>query len=539
MAFHLIQNGSGLSVMQTNGTVSTLALPSGVTIDSAKRPRFAIFGQEVVITNSPSVNLVYDPTTNALRVLCPEAPASPCLTAVGSGTGLTGAYTVWYTFKIKDEWGRTVAESPMSPASELLTLANQSLAGTGVATSLTPGVNARGLYRTVAGGSVPFPWMDIDDNVATSFEDSAADVALEAATADTLGLPPGSAPGESAALCVAWDDRLWMVSSAPTLIDEVRASEVQRPFAFDITLAAPPLGADAIGIVALIPRRDELLIGKKNNILRIVPASGDDIPYDVLKVGEGVGVTAPDSVAVIRDVAYWLHEDGVYKADSNGVSDVPVSRARVHPWFTTDTYFNRELFPDAFGGWNPVNDSYVLFLAAAGSTVFDRWVELILSGPNQGKWLGPHKTGAFTPTSFGLMQSSTGTYLPTIGSSSGYLYKMNQATRTDEPATAIDWEIYGKFHAADQPNMVRVWRRLAVINKIESAGTMTVTPHVGDLDASAGAAISVPLTDGRTLTRRLGVGAYCQLRFRVNTVARDVTLYGYELPWFDVGVRKG
>jgi hypothetical protein len=539
MAFHLVQNGSTLALMTTAGVVSTLTLPTGVTIDSTKRPRFAIIGQEVVIANSPSVNLVFDPVANALRVLCPPPPASPMLVAVGASTGLTGTYITWYTFKIKDEWGRTLAESPLSPPSAGVALTADSLAGSGIATSSTPGVNARGIYRSVAGGSVPFPLFDMDDNVATSFDDNTSDVLLEAASADVLGLPPGSAPGEAASLCVAWDGRIWMVSTMPTKIDEVRASEIDRPWAFDTTIAAPPQGNDAVGVVALIPLRDELLVGKRNNFLRIVPVEGDDIPYDALKVGEGVGICAPDSAAVIRNVAYWLNEDGVYKFDSNGISDQPISRDKVHAWFTTDTYFNRELFPEAFGGWNPINDSYVLFLAAAGSTVFDRWVELVLSGPNKDKWLGPHKTGAFTPTCFGLMQSATGTYLPTMGSSSGYLYKMNQATRTDEPATAIDWEVIGKAHAADKPNMLRMWRRLAVINKIQASGTMTVTPYVGEMDASAGASISASLTVGRTVTRRLGPGTYCRLAFRVNTVATDVTLYGYELPWFDVGVRKG
>jgi hypothetical protein len=115
---------------------------------------------------------------------------------------------------------------------------------------------------------------------------------------------------------------------------------------------------------------------------------------------------------------------------------------------------------------------------------------------------------------------------------------MNQSTRTDEPATAIDFEVVGKAHAADQPNMLRLWRRLAVINKIQGAGTLTVTPTVGELNAAAGTAISVPLTAGRTVTRRLGTGTYCQLTFRVNSAGQDVTLYGYELPWLDIGVRK-
>lgn len=540
MAFHIAQSGSTLVLVQTDGTLTTLTLPSGVTIDSTKRPRFAIINQEVVITNSPSVNLVFDPIANALRILCPLAPPSPPIAAAGASTGLTGTWKFWYSFKIKDEWGRTIAESPLSPASNAITLANQSLAGSAIATSSQPGVNARGIYRSVTGGSVPFPLLDLDDNVATSFDDNLSDVALEAATADTLGLPPGSAPGERATIAVQWDDRLWLVSSAEGKLDEVKASEIRRPFAFEIRLTCPPVGDDAIGIVALVPMRDELLVGKKNFMLRIVPTDDTDAPYQVLKIGPGVGITAIESVAVIRNTAYWLNEDGVYMADSNGVSDAPISRDKVHAWFTTDTYFNRALFSQAFGGWNPIDDTYVLFLAAAGQSTFNRWVQLHLSGPNKGKWLGPHKTDAFTPTCFGLMQSSTGTYLPTIGSSSGYLNKMNQATRTDEPSTAIAWNVLGKAHTAEQPNMMRRWGRLAVISKKEAAGSITVTPYVGnELDVVASATISVSQTVGRNVTRRLGAGVYCILEFTKSTVAQDVTLYGYEIPWFDIGVRKG
>jgi hypothetical protein len=76
-----------------------------------------------------------------------------------------------------------------------------------------------------------------------------------------------------------------------------------------------------------------------------------------------------------------------------------------------------------------------------------------------------------------------------------------------------------------------------VISKIQAAGTLTITPYVGDLAASAGTAISHTLTLGRQRLRRLGAGRFCKLRFQHSTADQGCELYGYEIPHHELGRR--
>ncbi len=536
MGFSIVQGGNTLYTVLNDGTVAALTLPAGVTVDATKRLRAAIINRFVILGGSPLVNLSFDPNTNALRIFVPTPPASPCIVSVGTSTGLTGNYRVRCSFAIKDEFGVVVAESPLGPISNTIALTNDSLIASALPISPQVNVNCRRVYRTTAGGDVFFPWFDVDGNTTTSIEDGMSDASLELLPGDpTLGAPPGTTPDDSIKLLVSWKGRLWAVSTRFDLRDYVLASELDVPWGWDLQLAAQPIGGDEYGVTGFLPRRDELVVGRRNRILRIVESSGGDDAFEVFIIAENVGIVAPESCAVIRDVGYFLHEDGVYTIGPNGVTSI--SREQVHAWFTTDTYFNRAEFDNAVGCWDPVLDVYRLFLAPAGSTSLTRYVDYYLSGPYAGKWLGPHTTEAFTPTMAGLTLGATATPIMLVGGSNGYLHSVNNATRRDGQSTAIDFDIEGKFHSADTPDVTKSFLQATVISKIESAGQLQVIPKVGGLDASAGATINVPLTAGRTRTRRLGTGRFAQIRLRENTLDQDVTVYGYEIPFVDKGRR--
>jgi len=66
-------------------------------------------------------------------------------------------------------------------------------------------------------------------------------------------------------------------------------------------------------------------------------------------------VSSQESVAVYRDVAYFLWEDGVYQWGDDGL--ICLSDGRVRSWFATDSYFNRKRFQYAFGGVDPLETS--------------------------------------------------------------------------------------------------------------------------------------------------------------------------------------
>ena len=121
--FYLVQAGTSLQLVKSDGTIVALTLPSGVSIDSTKRAVSAVLGSAVVIANSPSVNLWLDPVDFTVRTLSILPPLSAPDVAAGASTGLTGAYRVKVSYAVKDEAGAVLNESPLSAQSVSVTLA--------------------------------------------------------------------------------------------------------------------------------------------------------------------------------------------------------------------------------------------------------------------------------------------------------------------------------------------------------------------------------------------------------------------------------
>jgi hypothetical protein len=427
--------------------------------------------------------------------------------------------------------GATVmTESDFSAVTGPIEVTDQIINLASIPTSGDPGVNARRIYRTTDSGADYYLVTTIADNVTTSYADNASDFDLALLpVVDDLGSPPGVDGTDRLKVIIAWKDRVWGAGVEEP--DKLRFSGQNKIYGWNAAsfLNIKPVGQDVEGITAFAARRDELGVFKRFSLWKVLGI--DESDFRVIQVAENIGCIAPDSVVIIRDVAYFLAADGVYTWSGEGVQ--PISRDKVHPWFNSDTYFNRAEFPNAFAKWNPLYDTYELHLPAAGGTDVNRWVSF---DTRRRIWLGPHKTGAFTTTFAGLMEDSDSLRIPLQGSSAGFLYEQNQTTFTDD-GTAIDLDITTKFHHGNAPDIHHYWGELAIISKVESGGTLTITPTVGGLDASAGAAISHNLTLGRERLRRLGTGRFAQLRFQQATNSQGVEIYGYEIPFHELGRR--
>jgi len=531
MAWSIAQAGGKLYAIGTNGSATEIVLPDGVTLDQTKRLRMALLNRSVILSHSPTVNLSVD-SDGTCRILVPRAPVFPPTLAAGAGTGLSGVYKVRFSNAIKDRFGRVVSESPMSPVATI-TAVNTGIAVSGITVSNEESVNCRIIYRTTTGGEVYFRWAMLDDNIITTYDNNMQDAALSlfATLSDQLGLPPGSAGGTRMKLLVQWKGALWGVSDLPEDVDNLRRTVVQQPWAWPASRYFPiaPIGGTTEGITALIPRKSDLGVCKRDAVQKIIGENEEE--WQPIKVIEGAGCIAPDSVAVIKDVGYCLGEDGLYQYDDEGFT--LLSRADVHAWFTTDTYFNRAMFPQAVGRWNPLLDCYELHLAAAGSSVLDRWISFDIKTR---VFYGPHKTTAFTPTAAACVQDAYGSIIPLIGGNDGFIYSMNNATRTDGTATAIDLD--ARFIlTGDTPDIEKVFAAPSVLTRIEPAalGTLEFIPTLGGLDASAGTTQTVSLIVGRQRLDVLGAGRLLQVRLRQNTNAQDVLIYGAEIPFFELG----
>ena len=533
----LVQSGANLYTVDLSaGTSTTLTLPTGVALSTTRKPRFATLNQWTAVVNSPTKNLVIDPE-GTIRPLTLRPPIHPPTTAVSS-TGLTGAYKYRVSFVILNSEGELLSESPLSPESVSLTLANQGVALTDIATSLDTITNRR-VYRTLSGGSSYFHVFDVDGNSGTAFFDNKTDATLTLLPTQptSLAMPAGGLAGVRLKNIVQWKSRLWAVADDPSLVDTVYFTETNKVYAWPNTLTAYPTGQDKEGVIAFAPRRNQLGLLKRNGVWQVSgTSSGTGISAANLSVSQiafdKAGCVAPDTVVVINDRAYWLGKDGVYEWSENGVNNI--TNATVASWFKTDTYFERPRFPNAFAKYNEVKQTYDLHLAALNASTENRWVSLSLKNM---RWYGPHLTGLFTPTHAAHMADADGLPLALVGGSNGIIYTANSANFRDGAATAIDFDCYTPFFSADAPDIMHVWQELSVLSKVETGGTLTVTPYVGGLDAAAGTAISHTLTTGRERLRRLGTGRLFSLRLRENTNNQGVSVFGIECNFFEAGRR--
>lgn len=538
MAFTLLQIGANLYSMNSQGEMSSaLTLPPGITLATNLIPRFTRFKPSstsngyIIVANTPSRPITVD-SNGVVRPLVPNAPGSAVVLSAGTAGTLNGGYLALETFVIKDALGNTIAESAPSPfMTTPLSVSN----GTLSATILTSGetVSAQQMYRTTSNGAVYFPWKYIDGNFTTSFSnDNTADASLGLVAIANLG------PAPDLTLVAEFNGRLFGVARSDP--DTLRYTEAGTMYAWGgtntvNTILMPHPGVDAAGITALIPRRHALGVARRDQFMQVTGADNASLAPQTVFGGEGVGCVSQESVVVYNDVAYFLWRDGVYKWSSTGIKSV--TDGKVRSWFTTNTYFNRSMFWRAFAQLDPTGKKYRLFLAAPGSAVNNRWIEMDL---DTGAWFGPHQTAAFTPTcAINVPGVDMQTYAM-IGSQEGYVSR-DQEARNDWDVNPIALSATTRQQFGDHdPNYDKYFGAVFLNLKTQPlVGNLTVTPAVGEIDtALLQAPMTTDQTQGRQRLNRLGVGKQATLTLAENTLNSDVVAYGYEIDDVDiVGLR--
>jgi hypothetical protein len=531
MAYYIVAAGGTLYQLSTAGVATALTLPTGTTLSTTRRSRMAVLGRNLVVVNgtSRSVQVAGDQT---VRPLILRPPVSPPIIAAGAAGGYSGTVRCKYTNIIKDPASlQLMAESDFSPVSASVTVVSKLLAVSGLAAAADPQVTHRRLYRTATGpGSAYFQWIDVEANLPTgAISDDTSDALLSLVAAPTgLGSAPGMVPGTFMSIIASWKGHLWGVGDLD--VDTLLFSDTGLVYGWPVDNAfdVDPIGSDQFGVTGLLPRRDELGVARRNILWKVIGNDSDS--FELVKVVEGKGVWAPDSVVVIRDIAYFLAEDGVYTWGPDGVDCISDQKAK--GWFSSDTYFNRSQFANAFGKYNAKFHGYELHLAALGSTDIDRWVFYDIASKT---WWGPHKTAAFTPSIGAAMIDSNNLSIPVIGGTDGYLYKQNQAGFVDQ-ASAITLDMITAFHNGATPDIQKLWDDLSLLTKIESAaGNLAIAAKLGGLDAAVAKTYTPDLRKGRERMNSIGPGRLLNLEFTESTSAQGCEIYGYEVPFIELG----
>ena len=537
MAFTLVQAGTSLYTLNGQGGQSAaLTLPGGVALDTNRVPRFTKFNRFVVVANSPNRPLTVD-TAGSVRELTPDAPAAP-LTMAGATGALTGTYLAKYAYIILDSLGNTIAHSDYSPVmAAAVTISAQGLLVTNlvpyhdtytefanVGTGSKLAIPQMRLYRTVTNGSVYFKWLDVSapaftiDGAATAITtlSDLPDAALSLFEAPLVG------PAPDLTLVKEWQGRLWGVDRV--FVDDLRYTESGLMTAWSALNTIPiRAGQDAAGIMAIIPRRNALGVARREVMVQIVGTSTSNFTSTTIPGGEGRGCVCQESVIVDNDVAYFLGLDGVYKWDASGVSCISRD-GNVSSWFDGDTYFNRSLYHRVKA--QLVDRKYRLFLASAGSSTIDRWVEYEIDAQT---WWGIHKTNAFSPScTIDIAGADNQTY-PMVGSVEGFVLQEHDEAN-DLQTVGIPLRLETKKHG--DPEHESYFGELSVWGEAQATGSLSITPIVGELSgtgAITGPSFTLDLTQSRQRLGRVGSGKHASLVFEHSATDEPVVLYGYTI----------
>jgi hypothetical protein len=525
MSFTVIQAGTALQFVDSYGALTTLTVPTNITVKSDRPPRMTARDGKVIIVNSVSVPTTVD-SLGVVRPLTPTPPSvAPILSAGDVAGSLTGSYGgVRYTYVIKDAWGAVISESDYSPPSNTVSITSQNLKVTNLQPSIEA-ISSYRIYRPTNGGTVLFPWLDIDGNTTTEIQDDLADAGLSILAAPALGNPP------HLTLIAPWRERLWGVGDIDVESLLFTRPDADYAWPFTYSLAIPTSGRDELGLRALVPRREALGVGRRDIIYQVTGTDIDD--FQVIKLAENTGVESNETVAVYRDTAFWLWKDGVYQWDSDGIKNI--SDPTVSSWFNTNSYFNQNLFKNSFAVFDPSRLKYRLYLAAAGSVVVDRWVEYDLTYKT---WWGPHKTAEFSPSSSFIMSDDEDKTRATVGSTSGFIFE-EQLTPTDGASTPIELDVDTCYYDGGEGNgdYEKYWGQLSILGKVQTSGTITITAKTGYLDAFMQPPIPYDMTKGRQRLRRIGNGKLMHLNFKHATAGEHVEVYGFQLPYHILGRR--
>ncbi len=541
MAYTLVTAGGSLYAMTPAGVATSLTLPNNTVISTTRPSRMAAIGKDVVVVNGPNRSLQVDPyrVVRPLQLQAPTEKPTISVATAGLLTAVTG-HLIKYTYAIRDPYtGRIMAESGYSPASTITGAYTSKILKVTIVPSTDPQVNLVRTYRTTDGGTTYFFWMDVNVTASTIlFGDDMADSALPIAAATSeLGAGPGTGPGAYMTLITAWKNRLWTVGS--DAIDTLRYSAAGHGYAWPATygLTVTPAGGDLYGITGMLPRRDVLGVSRRDVIHKVLQNgdNSDGTPnFEIVQEYNGTGVWAPDSVVIDNDIAYFLGEDGIYSWGGDTIRCLS-DDAGVRKWFTSATYFNWAYRAQCFAKFNDQYNGYELHLVSAGGSTFDRWIFYDIT---KGKFYGPHKTAAYTPTCAAALIDSNGASVPAMGTSAGFISIQNSTSFTDW-TSAIVLDVISKFHDGETPDIEKLWKNITVVGKAQaSPGALIITPTVGELNASASSALTtIDMQRDDNVTAVVGPGRFLKLELTESTNNLGCELYGYEIPFHELGKR--
>ena len=466
--YHALRDG-------TSGvyTFDTITLPVGVSATLA-RPVFTMHpggnNKRTSITGmfSPQLVIAEDISANIAGL---PAPTTAPVIAAGAGTGLTGTYIGYVTFRHKIG-AAIVAESNPSPGSNTLVLANQNRVWTSLPTTCpNPRATHIALYVSVAGADAKFA---AEYTIGTStVTENVADNSLTDFISLRRGVPPYTYLAET------FHDRVYY-GGDPSHPERLWYSELNEPESvFNLNFISTQGGEAITGIKG---SKDQLLVTCANSSYVVHGWDSTDITLE--RVSPSIGCIAPMSMVNLDEVIIFAANRGLMGFDGGFRS---LTEEDMESAWQADYDANRTLYQDAFGCVDRETQCYLLLIPKATGYRYAAYYKPMRSEGAKSPWFSIDQRTRKDYT-MGIINGSLVT-----GSTDGYIRQENVSTNDDDDGDASNKTLtiltrheFGEDQGGEE-HLGKKWVGVDLYGRCEN-GTGTIKLYAGEESALAAAA---------------------------------------------------
>jgi hypothetical protein len=402
-----------------SSTFTEISLPTGVAQTSpVVRPSFASYRKRTYIAGQFDSNLLWT-EFGTLRKMGIAATSTAPTATVGSSTGITATNVIYY-YTMAEKSGTTVIhESDLSSGSTAIpALSNQSVDISGLPTTGPARVTHKRLYRKDNGGATRHV---ADIALATStYTDTTATLSLGDLAPTNHGEPGYFKYFET------YHERLWGAGDTDNP-SYVWYSEIGKPEAYGDLSYIPTLDGETV--TGLKRCGDQLIVFCAQATYAIQGFNQAD--FEIVKLDPSIGCISHHSIVNIQETLWFASEIGVYTY--NGAFRYMMEDLR--DYWRDDYASNVSTYQDS----NAIDDRYyngycLLIPKSAAFYYFGHYLP-VWNG-EQPYWVFDARTRADKTVGV-LAPLSASRYDQYVGSTDGYLRKMNVTANADDDSDSL------------------------------------------------------------------------------------------------------
>ncbi len=442
----IVYTADGELLKDTGGGDYTVTLKTG--LDTSAYGVFVEGGKEEASNNrklfffngvdEPQVLSGDGATTTDLGATGVTAPTAPTVALAGEGAGNLDADAYYYKITFVNANGET--EAGTASAVVTATAGDGQVAITAIPVSPHVSVTSRKIYRTEGGGATYSLLTTLSDNTTTTYDDNTADGSLGAAapSTNTAGTYPSDWSGSNQpTFGVNHEGRMWTFGNPN---DAHRAYYSETADHEDMVSSIPVFPGEGEKLVAGISYKGYLILWKFPlgvYAIDTTPVSEDD--WKVIRLNKSTGGVAPNAIVVVDDDVLFLDNSGNFQLLSAVQEFGDVSARNLSKESEMDVWMRDNIDLSVLSKcqavWYPKKREARFCLTTSGASDNDIQVKVDFNRPNIQRFAFSNQNEC---VSIWTRKESDNTLIPLVGDSVGFVWKLDQTTRTKGTSTGYE-----------------------------------------------------------------------------------------------------